>query len=123
MPAQGKPASRAPRAAKPTLPRVGPKTAERFDRLADDLVARGATRSQMFGMPVLKAGDRVFAGTFGDAMTFKLGPDDLAKARAMSGVEPFEPMKGRAMKEWILVPLAHARRWPDLAERAFAYLS
>ena len=44
--------------------------------------ARGATRSQMFGMPVLKAGDKVFAGTFGDAMTFKLGPDDLQQARA-----------------------------------------
>ena len=86
-------------------------------------VARGATRSQMFGMPVLKAGDKVFAGTFGDAMTFKLGPDDLERARALTGVEPFEPMKGRRMKEWVLVPLVHARRWSDLAERAFTYLS
>jgi hypothetical protein len=32
-------------------------------------------------------------------------------------------MKGRPMKEWVLVPLAHARRWSDLAERAFTYLS
>jgi hypothetical protein len=74
-------------------------------------------------MPVLKAGDKVFAGTFGDAMTFKLGPNDLAKARAMTGVEPFEPLRGRAMKEWVLVPLSHAKRWPDLAERAFSYVS
>jgi hypothetical protein len=27
------------------------------------------------------------------------------------------------MREWVLVPLAHARRWSDLAERAFTYLS
>ena len=39
---------------------------------------------------MLKAGDKVFAGTFGDAMTFKLGPDDLEQARATKGVEPFD---------------------------------
>jgi hypothetical protein len=125
MPAQRKPASKKTKATKPktpTMPKVGPKTAERFDRLAETFVARGATRSQMFGMPVLKAGDKVFAGTFGDAMTFKLGPDDLERARALAGVESFEPMKGRPMKEWVLVPLAHAKRWPDLGELAFTYL-
>ncbi|HEV8564733.1 MAG TPA: hypothetical protein VGR41_07445 [Actinomycetota bacterium] len=130
MPVQRKPASKAPKAKKPTksarspsMPKVGPKTVERFDLLAETFVARGVTRSQMFGMPVLKAGDKVFAGTFGDAMTFKLGPDDLERARALTGVESFEPMKGRPMKEWVLVPLVHANRWSDLAERAFAYLS
>ena len=126
MPAERKPASKEAKATKPktpTMPKVGPKTVERFDSLAETFVARGATRSQMFGMPVLKAGDRVFAGTFGDAMTFKLGPDDLERARALAGVESFEPMKGRPMKEWVLVPLAHAKRWPDLAERAFACVS
>jgi hypothetical protein len=129
MPAQRKPASKETKATKPktpttpTMPKVGPKTVERFDRLAETFVARGATRSQMFGMPVLKAGDKVFAGTFGDAMTFKLGPDDLERARALAGVESFEPMKGRPMKEWVLVPLSHAKRWSDLAERAFTYLS
>jgi hypothetical protein len=126
MPAERKAASKKTKATKPktpTMPEAGPKTVERFNRLAETFVARGATRSQMFGMPVLKAGDKVFAGTFGDAMTFKLGPDDLERARALTGVEPFEPMKGRPMKEWVLVPLAHATRWSDLAERAFTYLS
>lgn len=105
------------------MPTAGPKTVRRFDQLAEKFVARGATRSKMFGMPVLRAGGKVFAGTYGDAMTFKLGPDDLEKARALTGVEAFEPMKGRPMKEWVLVPLAHAQRWSDLAERAFDYLS
>ena len=126
MPAERKPTSKKTKATEsktPTMPDAGPKTVERFDRLAETFIARGATRSQMFGMPVLKAGDKVFAGTFGDAMTFKLGPDDLQQARALTGVEPFEPMKGRPMKEWVLVPLAHAKRWSDLAERAFTYLS
>jgi hypothetical protein len=106
----------------PKMPTASPKTVERFESLAETFEARGAKRSKMFGMPVLKTGDKVFAGTYGDAMTFKLGPGDLEKARAQSGIEAFEPMKGRPMKEWVLVPLAHARRWQDLAERAFAYV-
>jgi hypothetical protein len=105
------------------MPTAGPKTVRRFDELAETFVARGATRSKMFGMPVLKAGGKVFAGTYGDAMTFKLGPDDLENARSLTGVEAFEPMKGRPMKEWVLVPLAQAKRWSNLAERAFDYLS
>ena len=105
------------------MPKAGPKTVARFDELAETFVARGAERSQMFGMPVLRAGGKVFAGTFGDAMNFKLGPDDLEEARMQPGVEPFEPAKGRAMKEWVLVPLTHAERWADLAERAFSYVS
>jgi len=106
----------------PKMPTAGPKTVERFESLAETFEARGARRSKMFGMPVLKAGDKVFAGTYGDAMTFKLGPEDLAKAKTQGGVEAFEPMKGRPMKEWVLVPLAHAKRWQDLAERAFDYV-
>ncbi len=98
-------------------------TIERFDALAEDFVARGAKRSQMFGMPVLKAGPRVFAGIFGDAMTFKLGPEDLSAARERAGVEPFEPMAGRAMKEWVLVPFSHAKLWAGLAEQAWKYLA
>ena len=62
-------------------------------------------------MPMLKVGGRVFAGTFGDAMTFKLGAEDLAKALRAKGVEPFEPM-GRRMREWVIVPVEHARAWP-----------
>jgi hypothetical protein len=65
----------------------------------------------------------VFAGIFGDAMTFKLGPEDLGAALKAKGVEPFEPMKGRTMKEWVLVPVAQAKRWPELAERAWRYLA
>ena len=104
------------------MPTAGPKTVERFEALSETFVARGAKRSKMFGMPVLKAGDKVFAGTFGDAMTFKLGPGDVEEARRQAGVEAFEPMRGRPMKEWVLVPLSHAKKWPDLAERAFEYL-
>jgi hypothetical protein len=105
------------------MPKAGPETVKAFDRLAEDFAERGARRSSMFGMPVLKAGDKVFAGTFGDAMTFKLGAKDLAKALKTTGIDPFEPMKGRAMKEWVIVPLANRRRWKALAEQAWSYVA
>jgi hypothetical protein len=104
------------------MPKVGPATTKAYEELADEFVARGAKRSSMFGMPVLKAGDKVFAGTFGDAMTFKLGPEDLVKAKSTKGVKPFEPMKGRAMKQWVIVPLANRRKWKALAEQAWSYI-
>jgi hypothetical protein len=104
------------------MPKVGDETRASFDLVAESFVERGAKRGQMFGMPVLKVRDKVFAGTFGDAMTFKLAPEDLTKALKLKGVEPFEPMPGRAMTGWVLVPVAHAKRWPGLAEKAWGYL-
>ena len=103
------------------LTKPGDETTSRFDRLAEAFADRGATRGQMFGMPVLKHRGKVFAGTFGDAMTFKLGPEDLERALRAKGVEPFEPTAGRRMKEWVLVPVEHSRAWSRLAEQAFAY--
>lgn len=105
------------------MPKPGLDTAARFEDLASAFADRGAKRGSMFGMPVLKKGDRVFAGTFGDAMTFKLGPDDLARALRLKGVDRFEPMPGRTMREWVLVPLEQAKRWPELAERAWGYVA
>ena len=105
------------------MPKIGEETRAHFDRVAGSFVERGAKRSQMFGMPVLKIRDKVFAGTYGDAMTFKLAPDEVAAALKLKGVEPFEPMPGRAMKGWVMVPLEHSKRWPDLAEKAWTFLS
>lgn len=105
------------------MPKPGPDTVTRFDELVTAFAGRGAQKGSMFGMPVLKRGYKVFAGTFGDAMTFKLAPEDLARALERKGVERFEPMPGRAMKEWVLVRVAHARLWPELAEQSWRYLA
>lgn len=105
------------------MPKVGDETEKRYEKVADAFVQRGAKRSKMFGMPVLKIRDKVFAGTYGEAMTFKLAPDDVTAALKLKGVEPFEPMPGRAMKGWVMVPLEYSKRWPTLAEQAWTFLS
>jgi hypothetical protein len=107
----------------PKLPPTGPDAIARYERVVEPFLGRGATKGKMFGMPIVKARDKVFAGTYGDAMTFKLGEDGTVKALRLKGVEAFEPMAGRAMKGWVLVPLGHAKRWPALAEQAWTFMT
>ncbi len=43
------------------MPKIGDDTRERFDRLAETFVERRAKHGPLFGMPVLKIRDKVFA--------------------------------------------------------------
>jgi hypothetical protein len=100
------------------------KTARRFAEIASALAERGVSVTKMFGMPSLKVGGKLFAGVFGDALTFKLQGDAHAQALALKGAELFDPSgMGRAMKEWVVVPPAHAKRWLELAEASCSYVA
>jgi hypothetical protein len=91
----------------------------RYDEIAADLAARGVQSGKMFGMPTLKADGKAIAGLTDDGMVFKL-PDPAVRERALAldGAHLFEPMAGRQMKEWVVVPQAHAKQWLSLAETA-----
>ncbi len=83
----------------------------------------------MFGMPILKAKGKAFAGLYGDAMTFKLPEPSYGHAMTLKGAAQFDPsgmgrpMMGRPMKEWVIVPVVHAKSWAELAEAARTYVS
>ena len=51
-------------------------------------------------------------------MVVKLTDKDAhAEALALDGAHLFDPgERGRPMKEWVVVPQAHERQWPQLAE-------
>lgn len=93
----------------------------RYDELADDLAARNddVTLGKMFGMPCVKRGGKAVAGFWKESIVFKL-PGEAARERALAldGAELFDPMGGRPMKEWVVVPAAHADEWPGLASEA-----
>jgi hypothetical protein len=96
---------------------------ERFDDLAEELAGSGVIRESMFGHPCLKSGSKMFAVQFGDAIAFKLPAPEHANALAMAGAERFDPSgRGRPMKEWVQVPVAHAGHWRAFAEAAAAYV-
>ena len=57
-------------------------------------------------------------------MVFKLNGETHATALALKGAVLFDPSgMGRAMKEWVVVPKAHAKQWPTLAAAALSYVA
>ena len=97
----------------------------RYDELVDDLVARNddVEPAKMMGMPCVKRAGKMVAGFWreGSAMVFKL-PDagQREEALGLAGAHLFDPMGGRPMKEWVVVPPDHAAEWPRLAAQALA---
>jgi TfoX N-terminal domain len=96
-----------------------------YDAIAAELVASaGALKGTMFGMPCLKHSGKMFAGFFQDAMVFKLDAPAHAQALALAGARLFDPSdRGRPMKEWVVVPAAHAARWPEFGRAALEYVA
>jgi hypothetical protein len=102
-------------------PTISPTTQRRYDAIADGLAGFGVTASTMFGMPTLKLNGKAIGGLWGDAMTFKLGPEALADALCLEGAQQFDPSGlGRPMKAWVVVPAAQAEEWERLAQLALS---
>ena len=94
-----------------------------YERIAAKLAERpGVVRAKMFGMPGVKFKGKAFTGLFGEDMVFKLGAGSAghAKALALKGSVIWDPSgMGRAFKDWVQVPSAHAKTWSTFADRAF----
>lgn len=105
------------------VPPTSSKTRRAFEDLAEELAGRGVTLSTMFGVPTLKAKGKALGSLWGDAIVFKLPPAELDVTLQLKGAHAFDPMGGRPMKEWAVVPAAHAKRWRSLAEASFAYVT
>ncbi|HEX9037653.1 MAG TPA: hypothetical protein VF808_11760 [Ktedonobacterales bacterium] len=90
--------------------------------VAEMIATSPATASKMFGMPCLKINGKAFAGMTEGAMVFKLAGESHGAALKLTGAHLFDPMGGRPMKEWVVVPPAHSARWLALARDAMGYV-
>jgi hypothetical protein len=98
-------------------------TREAYDAVTAEMRGLGAESGVMMGMPCLKIGGKLFAGyDKAGAMTFKLDGEPHATALALEGSHIFDPSGRRPMKQWVAVPHAHAKRWPDLARTALDHV-
>jgi hypothetical protein len=80
------------------------------------------TPGSMFGMPCLKHSGKAFGGSFDGGMVVKLGPPERAQALKLKGAELFDPSgSGRVMKEWVVIPAAHKRKWLSFAVAGMSY--
>lgn len=61
-------------------------------------------KRKMFGGLTLFVNGNMFAGVHGRKIVLRLGEIERAKAQAEACALPFEPMPGRVMKEYVVVP-------------------
>jgi TfoX/Sxy family transcriptional regulator of competence genes len=73
-------------------------------------------RRKMFGGLTLFLNGNMFAGVHGAKIVLRMSEQDRADAQAGSGALPFEPMPGRVMKEYVVVPESVWSR-PDSLEQ------
>lgn len=100
------------------------KTQGHYDGLVEALRPHAVVASAMFGMPTLKVNGKAFVGVCGDDLVFKLTGGDHARALALKGAVLFDPSgTGRPMKEWVVVPKAHAKTWGGFAEASAAFVA
>lgn len=86
----------------PASHRSPPELVARFDELA--ALVPDATRRQMFGYPSLVTGGHMFASLHRADLVLRLAEDDRARFTERYGEHPFEPMPGRPMTGFVVVP-------------------
>ena len=106
------------------MPKSPPALIERFDTVAADFPE--ATRRLTFGYPCLYVGGNMVTGLFGDSWHVRVGKEDTDELLQLPGARPFEPMPGRPMTGFTLLPDAivdddaAVREWVG---RAIAHVS
>jgi TfoX/Sxy family transcriptional regulator of competence genes len=86
----------------------------------------GAEPRKMFGYSCVFAGGNMFAGLHEAGMVLRLPDEQRTEFLRLKGAEQFEPMPGRVMREYVVVPkvLLNApdqlREW---VEKSLAYVS
>lgn len=87
-----------------------------FDRLLPE--HPDVTRRPMFGNVAGFANGNMFLCLFGQVVAVRLDEAGRAELLAEDGAEVFDPMGGRPMKEYVLLP----PKWRDDDERSAAWV-
>jgi TfoX/Sxy family transcriptional regulator of competence genes len=105
----------------PKWTKAPPDLVARFATLIEGV--RGAQTRKMFGYPAAFVQGHLFAGVFQEDMFVRLSADDQAQLMKIPGARPFEPMPGRPMRGYVLVPppVLTSPRVHDWLEKAFAH--
>jgi TfoX/Sxy family transcriptional regulator of competence genes len=64
---------------------------------------------KMFGLPGYYINGKLFACVWEDGVSVKVPEEVREGLLKQRGVEPFVPMEGRAMKEWVLIKRKNSR--------------
>ncbi len=84
-----------------------------FNRVTGDLA--GVQIRKMFGYPAAFVSGQMFSGLFQSSMILRLSEQDRALFLDKHGARLFEPMPGRVMREYVVVPETLLRSEDGLA--------
>ncbi|NJD27890.1 MAG: TfoX/Sxy family protein [Chloroflexi bacterium] len=88
----------------PAFTKAPPELVERFGAVLDRVATPDTQRRQMFGYPCAFVGGNMATGLFQDAWWVRLPEDRLSAVLASGEGRPFEPMPGRPMKGYAVLP-------------------
>jgi TfoX/Sxy family transcriptional regulator of competence genes len=100
-----------------SMPRADAAVREYFDAVLPDdprILVR-----PMFGNLAGFVNGNMFTGVFGDTIFVRLDEGGRTELLAIPGAEPFEPMAGRPMREYVVLPEA----WRQEPERTRTWLA
>jgi TfoX N-terminal domain len=105
----------------PKFEKSPPELVTRFDELAE--LVPEATRRPMFGYPSCVLNGNMFMSLFQDDLVLRLGPGDRETLISKHGGTPFEPMPGRQMKDYVVVPpaMVSTKRVEPWVERSIEF--
>lgn len=104
------------------MPPASPELTSRFSAILGRFP--GVHRRQMFGFPAAFVGGNLATGLCGEGWMVRLGPGETDRAVAAGEGGPFEPMPGRAMKGYLMLPavvISDDEAITDWVGRALAY--
>lgn len=96
---------------------------ELFDPIAAEYLTRpGVDTGPMFGSEGLRIRGKIFAFVgYRGSLVVKV-PQDRADALEAAGDGERMHMRGRTMREWVVIGPDRADRWPAVTSEAFAYV-
>jgi TfoX/Sxy family transcriptional regulator of competence genes len=92
-----------------------PKSDAAAVRLFEQLVPAGSavTTKKMFGQPAAFANGNLFFGVYGERVFVRLSGFDVEEAHRVGGFRPFEPMPGRTMNHYLVLPKSMMKDSPE----------
>jgi TfoX/Sxy family transcriptional regulator of competence genes len=107
----------------PTFSKSPAELVARFDELAE--LVPHAGRKQMFGYPTCVTGGNMFMGLHEKSLILRLSEADRVQFVSTYSATLFEPMPGRPMREYVVVPpsLVNDPALADWVGKSFEYAS
>jgi hypothetical protein len=88
----------------PKFTKSSPELVARFNVVVDRHAAPDITRRQMFGYPCAWIGGNMLTGLFAEDWWVRVSEPDREALLALPGAHAFEPMPGRAMGRYVVLP-------------------